>query len=165
MHRETGPVLAKADWKKVSAYFNLDNGSGKIRGIYSQENASVRPIFESWLEPFKDLGAATVTMRSTGGTDHLPFDAVGVPGFQFIQDPLEYSSRTHHSNMDVYERAQKDDMMAAAVIMASFVYHAAMRDQLMPRKPLGPQTQLLRAEGKPAVDKMPDKVKKAAKKD
>jgi hypothetical protein len=169
MRRETGPVLAKADWKKVSAYFNLDNGSGKIRGIYSQENASVRPIFESWLEPFKDLGASTVTMRSTGGTDHLPFDAVGVPGFQFIQDPLEYSSRTHHSNMDVYERAQKDDLMAASVIMASFVYNAAMRDQMMPRKPLGAETQLLRAEEKPGdktvTQKDAKQIKKASKKD
>jgi hypothetical protein len=170
MRRETGPVLAKAEWPKVSAYFNLDNGSGRIRGIYTQENASVRPIFESWLEPFKDLGAATVTMRSTGGTDHLSFDGVGVPGFQFIQDPLEYMSRTHHSNMDVYERAQKDDLMEAAVIMAAFVYNAAMRDQMMPRKPLGADTQLLRAGDKPAGDKAvaqkdAKKVKKAAKKE
>ena len=170
MRRETGPVLAKAEWPKVSAYFNLDNGSGRIRGIYTQENASVRPIFESWLEPFKDLGAATVTMRSTGGTDHLSFDGVGVPGFQFIQDPLEYMSRTHHSNMDVYERAQKDDLMEAAVIMAAFVYNAAMRDQMMPRKPLGADTQLLRAGEKPAGDKAvaqkdAKKVKKAAKKE
>jgi carboxypeptidase Q len=170
MRRETGPVLAKPDWTKVSAYFNLDNGSGRIRGIYTQENASVRPIFESWLEPFKDLGAATVTMRSTGGTDHLSFEGVGVPGFQFIQDPLEYSSRTHHSNMDVYERAQKDDLMEASVIMASFVYNAAMRDQMMPRKPLGADTQLLRAEEKPAGDKATaqkdgKKIKKATKRE
>lgn len=170
MRRETGPVVTKAEWGKVSAYFNLDNGSGKIRGIYTQENASVRPIFESWLEPFRDLGAGTVTMRITGGTDHLSFDAVGVPGFQFIQDPLEYESRTHHSNMDVYERAQKDDLMEAAVIMASFVYNAAMRDQMMPRKPLGADTKLIRAEEKPAADKAaPEKggtkVKKAAKKE
>ena len=170
MRRESGPVVAKAEWSKVSAYFNLDNGSGKIRGIYTQENASVRPIFEAWLEPFRDLGAGTVTMRMTGGTDHLSFDAVGVPGFQFIQDPLEYESRTHHSNMDVYERAQKDDLMEAAVIMASFVYNAAMRDQMMPRKPLGADTKLLRAEeSSPAGDKPAEKggskVKKAAKKE
>jgi hypothetical protein len=170
MRRETGPVVAKAEWPKVSAYFNLDNGSGKIRGIYTQENASVRPIFESWLEPFKDLGAATVTMRSTGGTDHLSFDGVGVPGFQFIQDPLEYMSRSHHSNMDVYERAQKDDLMEAAVIMAAFVYNAAMRDQMMPRKPLGDDTKLLRAEEKTPADKAvaqkeAKKIKKVAKKD
>jgi carboxypeptidase Q len=170
MRRETGPVVTKAEWGKVSAYFNLDNGSGRIRGIYTQENASVRPIFEAWLEPFRDLGAATVTMRMTGGTDHLSFDAVGVPGFQFIQDPLEYSTRTHHSNMDVYERAQKDDLMEAAVIMASFAYNAAMRDQMLPRKPFGADTKVIRAEEKPAGDKaVPEKsgtkVKKSAKKE
>jgi carboxypeptidase Q len=170
MRRETGPVVTKAEWGKVSAYFNLDNGSGKIRGIYTQENASVRPIFESWLEPFRDLGAGTVTMNMTGGTDHLSFDAVGVPGFQFIQDPLEYATRTHHSNMDVYERAQKDDLMEAAVIMAAFVYNAAMRDQMMPRKPLGADTKVIRAEEKPAGDKAATekggtKVKKAAKRE
>ena len=165
MRRETGPVVTKAEWNKVSAYFNLDNGSGKIRGIYTQENASVRPIFEAWLEPFRDLGANTVTMKMTGGTDHLSFDAVGVPGFQFIQDPLEYNSRTHHSNMDVYERAQKDDLMEAAVIMASFVYNAAMREQMMPRKPLSSDTKLLRAEEKPAVETPASKVKKAGKKE
>jgi carboxypeptidase Q len=109
-------------------------------------------------------------MRITGGTDHLSFDAVGVPGFQFIQDPLEYESRTHHSNMDVYERAQKDDLMEAAVIMASFVYNAAMRDQMMPRKPFGADTKVIRAEEKPAGDKaVPEKsgtkAKKAAKKE
>ncbi|HET7186131.1 MAG TPA: M20/M25/M40 family metallo-hydrolase [Terriglobales bacterium] len=165
MRRQQGPVIPKAEWGKVSAYFNLDNGSGKIRGIYTQENASVRPIFEAWLEPFRDLGATTVTMKSTGGTDHLSFDAVGVPGFQFIQDPLEYDTRTHHSNMDVYERAQKDDLMEAAAIMASFVYNAAMRDQMMPRKPLGNDTQLLRAETKPAGEASSVKVKKAGKKE
>jgi Zn-dependent M28 family amino/carboxypeptidase len=169
MRRERGPVVTKAEWPKISAYFNLDNGSGKIRGIYTQENASVRPIFESWLEPFKDLGASTVTMRITGGTDHLSFDSVGVPGFQFIQDPLEYDSRSHHSNMDVYERAQKDDLMEASVIMAAFVYNAAMRDQMMPRKPLASDTQLIRADLQPS-DKTPapkdaHKVRKAAKKD
>ena len=115
-------------------------------------------------------GRETVTMRMTGGTDHLSFDAVGVPGFQFIQDPLEYGSRTHHSNMDVYERAQKDDLMEAAVIMASFVYNAAMRDQMMPRKPFGADTKVIRAEEKPAGDKAATekggtKVKKAAKKE
>jgi carboxypeptidase Q len=165
LRREQGPVVTKAEWSKVSAYFNLDNGSGKIRGIYTQENASARPIFEAWLEPFRDLGANTVTMRMTGGTDHLSFDSVGVPGFQFIQDPLEYDSRTHHSNMDVYERAQKDDLMEAAVIMASFVYNAAMRDQMMPRKPLGADTKLLRAEEKPDGGVNPSKVKKAGKKE
>jgi hypothetical protein len=118
----------------LSAYFNLDNGSGKIRGIYLQGNDAVRPIFEAWLRPFHDLDAATVTIRTTGGTDHLAFDAVGLPGFQFIQDPLDYDTRTHHTNMDVYDHLQKGDLMQASVIMASFVYHAAMRDEKLPRK-------------------------------
>jgi hypothetical protein len=96
----------------------------------------MRPIFEAWLAPFHDLGATTVTIRNTGGTDHLSFDAVGLPGFQFIQDPLDYMSRTHHSNMDVYDRAQKGDLMQAAAIMASVVYDAATRPEMLPRKPM-----------------------------
>lgn len=130
------PLTLKPEQKKVSAYFNIDNGSGKIRGIYLQENAAVAPIFADWLTPFHDLGADTITDRNTGGTDHLSFDAVGVPGFQFIQDPIEYETRTHHSNMDVYERLQRDDMMQASVVLASFLYDAAMRDEMIPRKPL-----------------------------
>jgi Zn-dependent M28 family amino/carboxypeptidase len=122
--------------KLVSAYYNLDNGAGKIRGIYMQQNEMVRPYFEKWLEPFHDLGAKTVTIRNTGGTDHLSFDAVGVPGFQFIQDPLEYGSRTHHTNMDTYERAVPADLMQASVVIASFVYHTAMLDEKLPRKTL-----------------------------
>ena len=134
--RPLGKLTLKPDQAKVSAYFNLDNGSGKIRGIYAQENAAVKPIFEKWFEPFSDLGATSVTMRNTSGTDHLSFDAVDIPAFQFIQDPLEYESRTHHSNMDVYERLQKEDLMQASVIMASFLYNAANRDTMMPRKPI-----------------------------
>jgi Zn-dependent M28 family amino/carboxypeptidase len=160
LRREQGPLTLKPEWSKVSAYFNFDNGGGKIRGIYAQENAAMRPIFEAWLEPFHDLGANTVSLRSTGGTDHLSFDGVGVPGFQFIQDPLEYTSRTHHSNMDVYERLQRDDMMQASVIMAAFVYQAAMRDGMMPRKPLPADTEVIRADQKPAAP-----VKPAAKKE
>ena len=106
LRREAGEVTVLPEQAKVSAYFNVDNGSGKIRGIYLQENAAVWPIFEAWMKPFKDLGMNTITMRNTGGTDHQSFDAVGIPGFQFIQDPLEYESRTHHSNMDVYDRLQ-----------------------------------------------------------
>ena len=121
---------------KVSAYYNLDNGTGKIRGVYLQENDMVRPIFRAWLAPFADLGATTLTIRNTGGTDHLSFDQVGIPGFQFIQDPVEYGSRTHHSNMDVYDRVQAGDLMQASAIIASFVYHTANRDELLPRKPL-----------------------------
>jgi Zn-dependent M28 family amino/carboxypeptidase len=130
------PLMLKPAQAKVSAYFNLDNGTGKIRGIYAQENAAVVPIFVQWGKPFRDLGFSTVTMRDTGSTDHVSFDAVGIPGFQFIQDSVEYETRTHHSNMDVYDRAQRDDLIQASVIMASFLYNAATRDQLLPRKPL-----------------------------
>jgi carboxypeptidase Q len=136
LRREAGPVTVKPEQAKVSAYFNVDNGTGKIRGVYLQENEAVAPIFESWMKPFKDLGMTTLTMRNTGGTDHLSFDAVGIPGFQFIQDPIEYETRTHHSNMDVYDRLQPDDLKQIAVIVASFVYETAMRDQVMPRKPI-----------------------------
>ena len=136
LRREAGPVTVKPAQAKVSAYFNVDNGTGKIRGIYLQENAAVEPLFEAWMQPFRDLGMNTITMRNTGGTDHLSFDAVGIPGFQFIQDPIEYETRTHHSNMDVYDRLQPDDLKQAAVIVATFVYNTAMRDQMLPRKPI-----------------------------
>jgi Zn-dependent M28 family amino/carboxypeptidase len=133
---DVATMQLKPEQKKVSAYYNLDNGAGKIRGIYLQGNDGVRPIFETWLAPFKDLGAANVTIRNTGSTDHIPFDAIGIPGFQFIQDPLDYGTRTHHTNMDTYDRVNKADLMQAAVIVAAFVYNTAMRDQLLPRKPL-----------------------------
>jgi len=136
--RDAGPVTVKPEQAKVSVYFNVDNGTGKIRGVYMQENAGVEPIFEAWMKPFHDLGMDTLTMRNTGGTDHLSFDAVGIPGFQFIQDPLEYDTRTHHSNMDVYDRLQADDLKQMAVIVASWVYMAAQRDQMFPRKPIEP---------------------------
>ena len=126
----------KPEHAKLSAYFNLDNGTGKIRGVYLQGNEAMRPIFRAWLAPFAEMGAATIAQSNTGGTDHLSFDGVGLPGFQFIQDQLEYDTRTHHYSMDVYDRVQADDMKQAAVIMASFVYHAANRDEKLPRKPL-----------------------------
>jgi carboxypeptidase Q len=126
----------KPEHARLSGYFNIDNGSGKIRGVYLQGNDAMRPIFEAWLKPFDDLGATTISIRNTGGTDHQSFDAVGLPGFQFIQDPLEYDSRTHHSNMDVYDRVQRADMMQMSAIVASFVYNTANRDALLPRKPL-----------------------------
>jgi carboxypeptidase Q len=126
----------KPGQERVSAYYNLDNGGGKIRGIYMQDNEEVRPIFASWLAPFKDMGASTLTIRNTGSTDHISFDEVGIPGFQFIQDPLEYGTRTHHTNMDSYDRASANDLKQASVVIASFVYHTAMRDQKLPRKPL-----------------------------
>jgi carboxypeptidase Q len=136
LRRDAGPVTVKPEQAKISAYFNVDNGTGKIRGIYLQENAAVAPIFEAWMRPFKDLGMTTMSMRNTGGTDHLSFDAAGIPGFQFIQDPIEYETRTHHSNMDVYDRLQPDDLKQISVIVASFVYDAAQRDQMLPRKPI-----------------------------
>jgi hypothetical protein len=125
-----------AEHEKLSAYYNVDNGSGKIRGVYLQGNDMVRPIFSGWLAPFHDLEAQTLSIRNTGGTDHLSFDAVGLPGFQFIQDPIEYETRSHHSNMDAYDRVQPADLMQAAAIVASFVYHTANREQKLPRKPL-----------------------------
>ena len=130
------PVLVKLpDYEKVSAYFNLDNGTGKIRGVYLQGNEAAGSLFRQWLAPFRDLGASTISLSNTGGTDHLAFDAIGLPGFQFIQDEIEYDTRTHHSNMDVFDRIQADDMKQAATIMAAFVYQTAMRDEKIPRKP------------------------------
>ncbi|HET6934212.1 MAG TPA: M20/M25/M40 family metallo-hydrolase [Candidatus Angelobacter sp.] len=146
IRRETGPITVKPEQSKVSVYFNVDNGTGKLRGVYLQENAAAQPIFEAWMKPFQDLGMDTLTMRNTGGTDHLSFDAVGIPGFQFIQDPIEYDTRTHHSNMDVYDRLQPEDLKQAAVIVASFVYLAAQRDQMFPRKPIEPPLPPLPAE-------------------
>jgi hypothetical protein len=133
---DKGELMLKPEQSKVSAYFNVDNGTGKIRGVYAQENAAVVPIFTSWLEPLHDLGATTVTMRNTGSTDHVSFDDAGIPGFQFIQDEVEYMARTHHTNWDTYERLQREDLMEAAVVVATFVWEAANRAEMMPRKPL-----------------------------
>jgi hypothetical protein len=132
--RET--MAIKPEHSKLSGYFNFDNGTGKIRGVYLQGNDMMRPIFEAWLAPFHDLGVTTITIRNTGGTDHQSFDAVGLPGFQFIQDPLDYMARTHHTNMDTYDRLQKGDLMQASAIIASLVYDAATRPEMLPRKPL-----------------------------
>ena len=123
------------EWDRISAYYNVDNGAGKIRGVYLQGNEMARPFFQAMLAPFKDMGVSAITIRNTGGTDHQSFDAVGLPGFQFIQDPLEYMTRTHHSNMDSYERAPKADLMQMSTIVSSIVYHTANRDQKLPRKP------------------------------
>jgi hypothetical protein len=128
-------LVTKPDYEKFSVYFNLDNGTGKIRGVYLQGNEAVRPLFRQWLAPFRDLGAATLSISNTGGTDHLSFDGIGLPGFQFIQDEIEYDTRTHHSNQDVFDRIQADDMKQAATIMAAFIYNAASRDEKLPRKP------------------------------
>jgi len=158
--RATGPLELKPDQKLISGYFNVDNGSGKIRGIYLQENAAVSPIFAQWMAPIGDLGVTTITMRNTGGTDHLSFDAVGIPGFQFIQDELDYESRTHHSNQDVFERLQPGDLKQAAVVEAIFVYNAAMRDQMLPRKPL-PRPELRQQQQRPLPGVFPNAVEPA----
>jgi Zn-dependent M28 family amino/carboxypeptidase len=130
------PVLTKKDeYEKLSGYFNLDNGAGKIRGVYLQGNENVRSIFQEWLQPFHDMGAETLTIRNTGSTDHVSFDGIGLPGFQFIQDTLEYNTRTHHSNEDVYDRCPPEDMKQASIIMAAFIYNTAMREDKLPRKP------------------------------
>ncbi len=136
MRRAAGPLELKPEQKLVSGYFNIDNGTGKIRGIYTQGNYGIAPIFAQWMAPLKDLGVTTVTNRNTGGTDHLSFDAVGIPGFQFIQDDMDYESRTHHSNEDTVERLSPADLKQIAVVEAIFVYNAAQRDQMLPRKPL-----------------------------
>jgi carboxypeptidase Q len=158
MRKPAGPLILKPEQKLVSAYFNVDNGTGKIRGIYTQGNAAVDHIFEQWMAPLKDLGVTTITNRNTTGTDHLSFDAVGIPGFQFIQDPMDYETRTHHSNMDTRERLQAADLRQIAVVEAIFVYNAAMRDQMIPRKPL-PHPERLEEQNKPLPDLYPTAIK------
>ena len=128
-------LTTKPDYNKFSAYFNLDNGTGKVRGVYLQGNEAARAVFRPWLAPFKEMGASTLTISNTGGTDHQSFDGIGLPGFQFIQDVVEYDARTHHSNQDVYDRIQADDMKQAAAIMAAFIYNTANREEKFPRKP------------------------------
>ena len=125
----------KAEYARLSGYFNLDNGSGKIRGVYLQGHEAMRPIFQSWLAPFRDLGVTAISIRDTGGTDHLSFAAVGLPGFQFIQDPLDYGSITHHSDMDTYDHAIPADLMQASAVIATCVYEAANRAEMLPRRP------------------------------
>ena len=155
IRKAAGPIVTKPEWKTLDAYFNIDNGSGKVRGVYLQGNAAEEPIFRQWIAPLKDLGVTTLTMRNTGGTDHLSFDAVGLPGFQFIQDPLDYESRTHHSNMDVYERLQPGDLAQIATVEAIFVYNAAMRDQMLPRKAF-PHPELRDQQSAPLKDLFPN---------
>ena len=154
LRKPTGPLTLKPEQKLISAYFNVDNGTGKIRGIYTQGNAAVDHIFEQWIAPLRDLGVTTISNRNTGGTDHLSFDAVGIPGFQFIQDPMDYETRTHHSNMDTYEHLQSTDLKQIAVVEAIFVYNAAMRDQMIPRKPL-PDPERLEQQNMPLPDLYP----------
>jgi len=134
-YADPATMAVKPEHAKFAGYYNVDNGTGLIRGVYLQGNEAVAPIFQQWMEPFKNMGMTTLTIRNTGGTDHQSYDAVGLPGFQFIQDEVEYDSRTHHSNMDMYERIQPNDMMRNAVIVASFAYNTANRDEKLPRKP------------------------------
>jgi hypothetical protein len=136
----------KPEHSRFSSYFNIDNGTGRVRGVYLQGNEKVKEIFTQWLAPFKDMGASTLTISNTGGTDHGSFDAVGLPGFQFIQDPIEYSTRTHHTNMDSYDHLVPEDLQQVSVIVASFVYNAATRDEKLPRKDL-PQPRPAGARG------------------
>jgi carboxypeptidase Q len=164
IRKVAGPLTLKPEQKLISAYFNVDNGTGKARGIYTQGNAAVAGIFAQWIAPLRDLGVTTITNRNTGGTDHLSFDSVGIPGFQFIQDPMDYETRTHHSNMDTYERLQPADLKQLAVVEAIFVYNAAMRDQMIPRKPL-PHPELRDQQSKPLPDLYPSAVTPDADKD
>jgi Zn-dependent M28 family amino/carboxypeptidase len=123
---------------KVSAYFNIDNGTGRVRGIYTQANEAVRPIFDQILAPFTDLGASTTTIANKGSTDHMPFVSVGIPAFTFIQDPIDYEPRTHHTNLDVASLLLQEDLRQASIVVASVLYHVANRPELLPRRPLPP---------------------------
>lgn len=155
----TAPIVKKPAYDKFQAYFNLDNGTGKIRGVHLQGNEAARPIFRKWLQPFADLEANTITANNTGGTDHLSFDGIGLPGFQFIQDEIEYDPRTHHSNMDVYDRLQADDLKQASTIMAAMIWNAANMDERFPRKPL--RRPLLTEEEAKSKKSEPAEAKKA----
>lgn len=133
--RSKGKLTTTKEWETLDAYYNLDNGTGRIRGVYTQENDAIAPIFAQWIAPLQDLGVTTISHRNTGGTDHLSFDAVGLPGFQYIQDPMDYETRTHHSDMDTFDRLHASDLQQAAVIEAIFLYNTSERDRMMPRKP------------------------------
>jgi len=155
--RERGPLTVTDEWKKLDAYYNLDNGTGKVRGIYTQENWAVGPIFKQWIAPLADLGVTTVSYRNTGGTDHLGFDAVGLPGFQFIQDPMDYETRTHHSDMDTFDRLHPFDLEQGAILEAIFLWNTSQRDAMMPRKPF-PHPELDRQQSAPIPGIYPNAV-------
>ena len=133
--RPHGPLTTTKEWETLDAYYNLDNGTGKVRGVYTQENFAIAPIFKQWIAPLSDLGVTTVSYRNTGGTDHLGYDAVGLPGFQFIQDPMDYETRVHHSDMDTYDRLHAADLQQAAIVEAIFLWNTSQREEMMPRKP------------------------------
>ena len=158
LREQVGPLARKPEHALISGYFNIDNGGGKLFGIYAENNAAIVPIFEQWIAPLKDLDVTTVSMRKTGGTDHESFDQVGIPGFQFIQDPRDYETRSVHTNQDVYERLSASDLKQAAVVEAIFVYDAAMRDQMLPRKPL-PQPEKVAEQKRDLKNVMPGAVK------
>ncbi len=150
--KPTWPIQPKPEHARLAAYFNLDNGAGRVHGIYAQENLGAKMLFEKFIEPLRDLGVTTVTMENTGSTDHVSFDAVGLPGFQFVQDARDYSTRTHHSNLDTYEHLDPEDMKQAAVVMASFLYQAAMLDGPFPRKPMPVEPPKEDGKKKPAAE-------------
>ena len=133
--RPHGPLTPTKEWETLDAYYNLDNGTGKVRGVYTQENFAIAPIFKQWIAPLSDLGVTTISYRNTGGTDHLGFDAVGLPGFQFIQDPMDYETRVHHSDMDTVDRLHAADLQQAAIVEAIFLWNTSQREEMMPRKP------------------------------
>jgi len=146
--RQRGKLTTTKEWETLDAYYNLDNGTGKVRGVYTQENYAIAPIFAQWMAPLKDVGVTTISFRNTGGTDHLSFDAVGLPGFQYIQDPMDYETRTHHSDMDTFDRLHAADLQQAAVVEAIFLYNTSERDAMMPRKPF-PHPELERQKTAP----------------
>jgi carboxypeptidase Q len=154
VRERVGPLKVKPEHALISGYFNLDNGGGKLLGIYAENNAAMVPIFDQWMAPLKDLGVTTVSMRNSGSTDHESFNEVGIPGFQFIQDPRDYETRSLHSNQDVYERLSPSDLKQAAVVEAIFVYNTAMRDQMLPRKPL-PVPEMYDKQRQPLKDVFP----------
>jgi carboxypeptidase Q len=155
--RQHGPLTTTKEWETLDAYYNLDNGTGKARGVYAQENWAIGPIFKQWIAPLADLGVTTISYRNTGGTDHLSFDAVGLPGFQYIQDPMDYDTRTHHSDMDTYDRLHALDLEQAAVVEAIFLYNTSEREAMMPRKPF-PHPELEKQMSAPIPDIYPNAV-------
>ncbi len=155
--RQRGKLTTTKEWETLDAYYNLDNGTGKVRGVYTQENFAVAPIFRQWIAPLADLGVSTISYRNTGGTDHLSFDAVGLPGFQYIQDPMDYDTRVHHSDMDTYDRLHALDLEQGAVLEAIFLYNTSEREAMMPRKPF-PHPELEKKETAPIPDIYPNAV-------
>jgi hypothetical protein len=147
-----GKFTPTKEWETLDAYYNLDNGTGKVRGVYTQQNYPIGPIFAQWIAPLKDLGVTTISYRNTGGTDHLSFDAMGLPGFQFIQDPMDYETRTHHSDMDTFDKLHEADLEQAAVVEAIFLWNTSQRDAMMPRKPFPhPELEHQRSEPIPNI--------------